>query len=132
MIYYLQPSANHEHLISTTTVSNHPARRRCSEKINERAWILHCRYFSEQDWRRQPHESTASSLNLSRPKAYFYQEDSISSSAILLSGHPQSIQTRSTDENRCLYKILKHGIFLNLSHARADSTRRRQLAITAM
>src|SRR4051812_2345301 len=38
--------------------------------------------------------------------------DSMGSSAISLSGHPQSIQTRSTDENRCLYTILKHGIFL--------------------
>src|SRR5438270_13647879 len=36
----------------------------------------------------------------------------MSSSSILLSGHPQSIQTRPIDENRCLYKILKHGIFL--------------------
>src|SRR3954466_10290894 len=40
------------------------------------------------------------------------QEDSVSSSATFLSGHPQSVQTRSTDENRCMYKILKHGIFL--------------------
>src|SRR3954470_20758678 len=38
--------------------------------------------------------------------------DSMGSSAISLSGHPQSIQTRSTDENRCLYTILKYGIFL--------------------
>src|SRR3954464_7012283 len=53
-----------------------------------------------------------SSLNLSHLKAYFYQEDSMSSSSILLSGHAQSIQTRSIEENRCLYKILKHGIFL--------------------
>src|SRR3954468_7273106 len=98
--------------MSIAALNNHPARRRCSEEVNERAWILHCRYFSEQDWRRQLHESTASSLNLSRSKAYFYQEDSVSSSAILLFGHLQSIQMRSTDENRCLYKIMKHGIFL--------------------
>src|SRR3954465_3421816 len=98
--------------MSTATLSNHPTRRHCSKEVNKRAWILHCCYFSEQDWRRQLHESTSSSLNLSCSTAYFYQEDSMSSSAILLSGHPQSIQMRSTNENRCLYKILKHGIFL--------------------
>src|SRR5436189_6038919 len=28
--------------MSTATLSNHPARRRCSEEVNERAWILRC------------------------------------------------------------------------------------------
>src|SRR4051812_27403585 len=46
---HLQPSANHEHLMSTVTLSNHPARKRCSKEVNKRAWILHCYYFSEQD-----------------------------------------------------------------------------------
>src|SRR3954468_16846434 len=118
--------------MSAATLSNHPARRHCSEEVNERAWILHCRYFSEQDWRRQLHASIASSLNLSCSKAYFSQEDSMSSSAILLSGHLQSIQMRSTDENRCLYKILKHGIFLKSEPYKSRLSQRRQLAATAM
>src|SRR4051812_26331648 len=41
---------SHKHQKSSPTSSNHPARRRCSEEVNERAWILHCHYFSEQDW----------------------------------------------------------------------------------
>src|SRR5436190_15303850 len=45
-------------------------------------------------------------------KSIFLSKNSMSSSSTLLFGHPQSIQTRSTDENRCLHKILKHDIFL--------------------
>src|SRR4051812_17470142 len=57
MINYLQLLAtSHEHLMSATAC-NHPVRRRCSEEVNKRAWILHCCYFYEQDWRRQLREA---------------------------------------------------------------------------
>ena len=45
-IYHLQLSTSHERQRSATTSSNYLARRRCSKEVNERAWILYCRYFS--------------------------------------------------------------------------------------